>query len=39
LHAVGELLRAAAQHGMGVAFEPDGEGWRISIRAFFRTYR
>ena len=30
LQAIGELLQAAAQHGMGVAFEPDGEGWRIS---------
>lgn len=28
--AVGELLQAAAQHGLGVAFEPDGEGWRVS---------
>jgi hypothetical protein len=30
LQAIGELLQAAAQHGLGVAFEPDGEGWRIS---------
>lgn len=30
LEAIGELLTAAAQHGIGVAFEPDGEGWRIS---------
>jgi len=30
LQAIGELLQAAAQHGMGVAFEPDGEGWQIS---------
>jgi len=30
LRAVGELLQAAAQHGLGVAFEPDREGWRIS---------
>jgi hypothetical protein len=29
LQAIGELLQAAAQHGLGVAFEPDGEGWRI----------
>ena len=30
LQAIGELLQAAAQHGLGVAFEPDDEGWRIS---------
>ena len=30
LQAITELLQAAAQHGLGVAFEPDGEGWRIS---------
>jgi hypothetical protein len=30
LQAIGELFQAAAQHGLGVAFEPDGEGWRIS---------
>ena len=30
LRAVGELLQAAAQHGLGLAFEPDSEGWRIS---------
>ena len=30
LRPVGELLQAAAQHGLGVAFEPDREGWRIS---------
>ena len=30
LHAVGELLQAAAQAGLGVAFEPDGDGWRVS---------
>lgn len=30
LQAIGELLQAAAQHGLGVAFEPDGEGWRVS---------
>ena len=30
LDAIAELLQAAAQHGLGVAFEPDGEGWRVS---------
>jgi hypothetical protein len=30
LQAIGELLQAAAQHGLGVAFAPDDEGWRIS---------
>ena len=30
LQSVGELLQAAAQHGLGIVFEPDGEGWRIS---------
>jgi hypothetical protein len=30
LQAISELLQAAAQYGMGVAFEPNGEGWRIS---------
>ena len=30
LRAVGDLLQAAAQKGLGVAFEPDGAGWRIS---------
>ena len=30
LEAIGELLAAAEQAGLGVAFEPDGEGWRIS---------
>lgn len=30
LRAVGDLLQAAAQAGMGVAFEPDGDGWRVS---------
>jgi hypothetical protein len=30
LHAIGELLRAASQYGLGVAFEPDGEGWKVS---------
>src|SRR5690606_34567274 len=29
LTAIGELLVAAEQHGMGVVFQPDGEGWRI----------
>ena len=29
LQAVGELLAAGAQHGIGVSFEPDAEGWRI----------
>lgn len=30
LTAIGKLLQAAAQYGLGVAFEPDGEGWRVS---------
>lgn len=30
LAAVADLLQAAAQHDLGVAFEPDGEGWRVS---------
>jgi hypothetical protein len=30
LYAIGELLRAASQYGLGVAFEPDGEGWKVS---------
>jgi hypothetical protein len=30
LHAIGELLQAASQYGLGVAFEPDGEGWKVS---------
>lgn len=29
LQAVGELLAAGEQHGFGVTFEPDAEGWRI----------
>jgi hypothetical protein len=30
LEAIGELLQAASQYGLGVAFEPDGEGWKVS---------
>ena len=30
LHAIGELLEAASQYGFGAAFEPDGEGWKVS---------
>ena len=30
VEAITELLQAAAQHNLGVAFEPDGEGWRVS---------
>jgi hypothetical protein len=30
LQAIGELLQAASQYGLGVAFEPDGEGWKVS---------
>jgi hypothetical protein len=30
LQAIGELLQAAFQYGLGLAFEPDGEGWKIS---------
>jgi hypothetical protein len=30
LQDVAQLLRTAWEHGMGVAFEPDGDGWRIS---------
>ncbi len=29
LQAVGGLLAAAWHHGIGVTFEPDGQGWRI----------
>jgi hypothetical protein len=30
LSAIGQLLQAAAHCGLGVAFEPDGEGWKVS---------
>jgi hypothetical protein len=30
LKAIGELLQAASQYGLGVSFEPDGEGWKVS---------
>lgn len=30
LSAVGELLQAAEQGGLGIVFEPDGDGWRVS---------
>lgn len=30
LEAIGELLAAAEQNGLGVAFEPDNGGWRVS---------
>ena len=30
LQAIEELLQAASQYGLGVAFEPDGEGWKVS---------
>jgi hypothetical protein len=30
LDSIAELLQAAAQHGLGVAFEPDADGWRVS---------
>ena len=29
LEAVGNLLAASRHHGIGVTFEPDGQGWRI----------
>ncbi|MFE7111744.1 hypothetical protein ACFU98_29370 [Streptomyces sp. NPDC057575] len=29
LNAIGDLLATAQRHQIGVAFEPDGEGWRI----------
>lgn len=29
LQAIGELLAAGEQHGIGISFEPDVEGWRI----------
>jgi hypothetical protein len=30
LQGVAKLLRVAWEHGLGVAFEPDGDGWRLS---------
>jgi len=30
LDAVAELLQAAEQYGLGVAFQPDDDGWRVS---------
>ncbi|WP_157623225.1 hypothetical protein [Terrabacter sp. Root181] len=30
LQAVGELLAAAEQYGLGLAFEPDPDGWRVN---------
>lgn len=29
LEAAGELLAAAEQYGLGVALEPEGDGWRV----------
>jgi hypothetical protein len=29
LQAIGELLAAGEQHGIGVTFEPDAEGWHV----------
>ncbi|WP_093803906.1 hypothetical protein [Streptomyces sp. Wb2n-11] len=29
LQAVGDLLATAHRHQVGIAFEPDGDGWRI----------
>lgn len=29
LEAVAELLAAGEQHGIGVTFEPDAEGWTV----------
>ncbi|MFE5512253.1 hypothetical protein ACFQ9J_16870 [Streptomyces sp. NPDC056529] len=29
LNAIGDLLATAHRHQIGIAFEPDGEGWRI----------
>ncbi|MFE1872979.1 hypothetical protein ACFW9N_19035 [Streptomyces sp. NPDC059496] len=29
LNAIGDLLATAHRHQVGVAFEPDGEGWRV----------
>ncbi|MGA4867544.1 hypothetical protein ACPB9J_33460 [Streptomyces lavendulocolor] len=29
LNAIGDLLATAHHHQIGIAFEPDGEGWRI----------
>jgi hypothetical protein len=30
LEAIGELLQAAEQYNLGVVFEPDCDGWRVS---------
>lgn len=30
LQAIGELLAAAEQYGLGLAFEPDEDGWRVN---------
>ena len=29
LEAVGNLLAAAWNHGIGITFEPDGDGWKV----------
>ena len=29
LEAVGNLLAAAWHHGIGITFEPDGDGWKV----------
>jgi hypothetical protein len=29
LEAIGNLLETAKIHGIGVTFEPDGQGWKV----------